>query len=260
MSWRERYKVHPAADEFPWISDEELQKLVEDIKAHGLRHPIVTKIINGEQVIIDGRHRLEACERAAFKLNGTHFVTLGENDDPVSYIITANIHRRHLAGTQAEILVKIAKLELGQNRITDDPVSERPEVNKGGRGKVNPVKARVLALNRALPKSKRVSEPTIKRALAKAEGKKPARPKWARDDAAEVKTNGKRYKRQLERAREAYALLVSKLAMATAVTEIDRFKRRVGELRGTLQAHSLSQGKRGHDLPSEANTRHPARA
>jgi hypothetical protein len=40
-SWRDVYKVHPAADLFPMLPEDELRKLGEDIKANGLRSPIV---------------------------------------------------------------------------------------------------------------------------------------------------------------------------------------------------------------------------
>jgi hypothetical protein len=33
--WRDTYKVHPAADVFPMMSDEKLAQLGEDIKAMG---------------------------------------------------------------------------------------------------------------------------------------------------------------------------------------------------------------------------------
>jgi ParB-like chromosome segregation protein Spo0J len=58
--WRDKYKVHPAADVFPMMSDEKLAKLGQDIKANGLRQPIV--ILHG--MLVDGRNRLEAMERA----------------------------------------------------------------------------------------------------------------------------------------------------------------------------------------------------
>ena len=34
-AWREAYQVHPAADVFPMMSDEELAQLGQDIKATG---------------------------------------------------------------------------------------------------------------------------------------------------------------------------------------------------------------------------------
>jgi hypothetical protein len=39
MTWRDQYKVHPAADVFPMMSDQELAELGEDIGANGLHNP-----------------------------------------------------------------------------------------------------------------------------------------------------------------------------------------------------------------------------
>ena len=40
-NWRDRIKVHPAADMFPMMSDDELDELAADIAKNGLRQPIV---------------------------------------------------------------------------------------------------------------------------------------------------------------------------------------------------------------------------
>ena len=73
--WRDLYKVHPAADVFPMMSDEELAELGEDIKKRGLQQPICLFVPPGTTInpsapvidgciLIDGRNRLEAMERA----------------------------------------------------------------------------------------------------------------------------------------------------------------------------------------------------
>ena len=36
-SWRDIYQVHPCADVFPMMSDEEIDELAKDISANGLR-------------------------------------------------------------------------------------------------------------------------------------------------------------------------------------------------------------------------------
>src|SRR5215510_600722 len=63
-SWREVYKVHPAADLFPMLPEYELRKLGEDIRARGLEHPIVLWAENrdSEVFVLDGRNRLDAME------------------------------------------------------------------------------------------------------------------------------------------------------------------------------------------------------
>src|SRR4051812_12476897 len=75
QSWRDTVRVHPAADLFPMMSEDELRELGEDIKAHGLTTPIV---IWGERddenpraFLLDGRNRLDAMEAVgiSFVLN-----------------------------------------------------------------------------------------------------------------------------------------------------------------------------------------------
>src|SRR3954465_13133958 len=50
--------VHPLAEMFPMLAEADLKGLAEDIKQHGLMHPI---IIDDDGVLIDGRNRLGAC-------------------------------------------------------------------------------------------------------------------------------------------------------------------------------------------------------
>src|SRR6516165_1484629 len=101
MGWRDKYKVHPAADVFPMLPDEELDALAEDIKAHGIRVPIgfFTKFDGNGKVIenwlIDGRNRLAAAERAGIDPSDIPEAQV-HCSDPVSWIISLNIRRRHL--------------------------------------------------------------------------------------------------------------------------------------------------------------------
>src|SRR5262245_22767450 len=111
--WREKYKVHPAADAFPMMSDEDLAKLGEDIKANGLRNGITFLAVCSDEVdiLLDGRNRLEAMERVGVGLN--HYDRRTWAGDPVAYIIGQNIHRRHLTSSQlADILVRLAAIEV----------------------------------------------------------------------------------------------------------------------------------------------------
>jgi hypothetical protein len=94
--WREKYKVHPAADVFPMMSDEELQKLGEDIKANGLISSITLQCCE-DDVLLDGRNRMEAMERCGIAL--PEFFEIAEGD-PVAYVMSKNIHRRHLTKQQ----------------------------------------------------------------------------------------------------------------------------------------------------------------
>jgi len=92
-------EIHPAADIFPMLPKDELQELADDIKKNGLVHPIVIK----DSVLIDGRNRREACRIAGVQpetqeLNGA---------DPVAYILSSNINRRHMTKGQRAMAVGI---------------------------------------------------------------------------------------------------------------------------------------------------------
>jgi hypothetical protein len=97
-------QVHPAAAVFPMLSDDELADLAEDIKANGLLHPIT---LDAHGVLVDGRNRLAACNLAGVEPT---FVTY-KGDDPVGFILSENIHRRHISkGQQAMAVVMATEL------------------------------------------------------------------------------------------------------------------------------------------------------
>jgi hypothetical protein len=157
--WRSTYKVHPAADVFPMMSDEELAELGEDIKKRGLTSSIV---ISPDGLLLDGRNRLEAMERAGVAVQQWHTRTFGSGDQ-VAFIISSNIRRRHLTKQEQADLI-VAALKAGQKPPQLEAVS------KGGRGKVNPLKQAAIGL----AKESKISKATVERALAKSDGKTPA--------------------------------------------------------------------------------------
>lgn len=90
-------EIHPAANIFPMMADDEREALIADIKANGLLHPIIVH----DGVLIDGRNRRDAClalgiEPRFEELNGT---------DPVAYILATNVNRRHLSKGQRAMAV-----------------------------------------------------------------------------------------------------------------------------------------------------------
>jgi ParB-like chromosome segregation protein Spo0J len=88
-------KVHPIANIFPMMSDEEFAGLKKDIAEHGIREDVVF----WKEELIDGRNRLAACIELGIEWNG-HAAELDDDIDPVAYVISHNLHRRHLDVSQ----------------------------------------------------------------------------------------------------------------------------------------------------------------
>ena len=93
--------VHPFAARFPMLDDDDLADLAADIAANGQREPIT---LNLDGVLIDGRNRLEACRRAGVE------PTWETRDiaDPVAFILSLNVRRRHLTKRQIAMAVAMA--------------------------------------------------------------------------------------------------------------------------------------------------------
>ena len=105
------YEVHPVADIFPMVEGESLQSMVEDIRANGLLEPI---ILQGN-VILDGRNRLKACELAGVT---PRYREVDSSISPEQYILSHNLHRRHLTVQQRAIVAaKLANLAHGTNQF-----------------------------------------------------------------------------------------------------------------------------------------------
>lgn len=110
-------QVHPLADIFPMMTEDELQELADDIKKHGLLHNIV---LDADGVLLDGRNRLRACEIAGVEPTFDTYEPL--NGGTVeALIVSANLNRRNL--TKGQQAVAYAMIY--------------PDASKGGRGKKN---------------------------------------------------------------------------------------------------------------------------
>lgn len=95
-------EVHPVADLFPMLADDELGDLAEDIAARGLLQPIV---LDPEGRLLDGRNRLAACQKAGIEAT---FITF-DGEDPAGYALTVNITRRHLTTGARAVLAEQAR-------------------------------------------------------------------------------------------------------------------------------------------------------
>lgn len=123
--------VHPAADLFPMLDEESLTALENNIKANGQHAPIL--LWNG--VIVDGRNRYAACARARIKPKIKE-ASFADDAECVRYIISTNIHRRHLTESQrAAIAAELANLNPGNQSgklagLTQAEAAEQMQVSE----------------------------------------------------------------------------------------------------------------------------------
>jgi hypothetical protein len=189
------------------MSNEEIDELAKDIKANGLRNEIIFlyghHMEKGDpDILIDGRNRLEAMERAGVSLQPWQRKNLILKSEAQiwAYVLGQNLHRRHLTKQErADAIVAAAReatkkkpgqagpvlktLEESPSSVSAPPApkadsrpadSARPVGTfRGGRGKRSPIKEAALGINQSLPTAQQVSERTIKRSIAKSEGRLP---------------------------------------------------------------------------------------
>lgn len=93
-------KFHPLSECLPILPGHELNQLTDDIRKNGLLKPITLF----EKMILDGRNRYLACKKAKVKTRFEDYA----GDDPVGFVVSNNIARRHLpANKRAEYAITI---------------------------------------------------------------------------------------------------------------------------------------------------------
>jgi hypothetical protein len=119
--WRSKFRVHPAAEKLPRMSEAELQVLSKDISENGLATPIDFREItlHGKRVreILDGRHRLDALELLGRDPPEKAFRKLKLDDaGAVLHIMSMNVHRRHLSPEQKrQVMTELLKADPAQS-------------------------------------------------------------------------------------------------------------------------------------------------
>lgn len=92
-------KIHPDAEVFPLMSDDEFQRLADSIEKDGLLEPITLL----DDQILDGRHRDRACEERGIESSYVEWdPSCGIT--PLEWVIARNLHRRQLSIAQRAAL------------------------------------------------------------------------------------------------------------------------------------------------------------
>ena len=102
-------EFYPLANLFPLIEGTDFDALVDDISRNGLHEPITLY----QDKILDGRNRYRSCLAALVEPEFEEY----EGNDPIGYVISKNLTRRHLNDAQrAMVAAKLATLKHGGDR------------------------------------------------------------------------------------------------------------------------------------------------
>ena len=86
------YEFHEIANIFPLMQGADFEALCGDIEKNGLRELIVIH----DGMILDGRNRFRACQKTGVEPEFSEY----EGGSPIGYVLSLNLHRRHLKSDQ----------------------------------------------------------------------------------------------------------------------------------------------------------------
>jgi hypothetical protein len=158
--------------------------------------------LDDKPVLIDGRNRREACRRAGVSPD---YVLL-DGQDPVAYIVSANINRRHLTVGQRAMLIAILHPEGGRGKtpiqleFSGERLRQARFVLRYAPDLLDPVRSGALSLNNAYEEA-RLRKGRTETYEARFNALKEAAP-----DLADMVTDGQL---NLEEAQAAYDQRVS---------------------------------------------------
>jgi hypothetical protein len=93
-----RLPIHPYAELFPAMFPAEFERLCGDILLNGLQEEIVIH----EGQVLEGRHRYLAC--LAKQVAPRFRPYAGECGSPLAFVVSKNLHRRHLTESQRALV------------------------------------------------------------------------------------------------------------------------------------------------------------
>ena len=147
------YQFHELCVLFPPCSDEELESLRDSIEKNGVIEPVT--MFEGK--ILDGRNRFTACLMIGIDPPTVEYT----GDDPVAFVLSKNLHRRHLDASQrAMVAARLASIPHGGDRKTDQSANLRFEKSQEEASKIMNVSRRSTQAAKKILKE--ADEKTIK--------------------------------------------------------------------------------------------------
>jgi len=132
-------EYHEAANIFPLMEGVEFKLLCNDIATNGLMDVIA--VYDGK--ILDGRNRYRACTEVGIV---PHFEYIDGDTDPLQYVISKNLQRRHLNESQrAMIAARLANKKAGDNQYGHANLHDHQPIGKNEAARMLNVSPRSVA-------------------------------------------------------------------------------------------------------------------
>jgi N6-adenosine-specific RNA methylase IME4 len=148
-------KSHPLADIFPMMEGDDFARFASDVLEHGQREPII--LLDG--MILDGRNRFKACQEGNLE---PLFKTF-EGDDPLSFVLSLNLKRRHLDDSQrAMVADNLANMVVGGKQANSANLQNCTPVSRSEAARLLNVSERSVASAAAV---RAYAEPELIRAV-----------------------------------------------------------------------------------------------
>jgi len=152
-----KLEPHEFSKLFPPITEEDFVKLVADIKANGLHQHIVRY----QGKILDGNNRYRACSIAGREPTFADFT--GIDADAKAYVISANIHRRHLSPEQRRAIIETllkadpskSNRQIAETAKVDHKTAGAVRADLEQRGEIPHVETRTDSAGRTQPAKKK---------------------------------------------------------------------------------------------------------
>jgi hypothetical protein len=250
-------ELHPLCTIFPRLTGPEFDALSADIAEHGLRQPIVLH----DGMILDGGNRYRAClttgTQPCFEIFG--------GASAVAYVLSANLHRRHMTvGQQAAIVASaqdwanaqtvgkprhVAVLATVADRAAQSGASERTQQRADTVAKQSPELALQVAhgektLPQAIKELRKTSQEGAQELLkdrpattvaTAVEKTQPAATVEA-EGVDEVRGEGSDLAEQLEKARDVAADLAEEVETLRAAGSVEGAEAEIARLKAMLRA------------------------
>lgn len=241
-------EVHPLADLFPILSDEDMEALAESIRSTGLQQPLV---LDQEGRLLDGRNRLAACKLAKVE----PLFTVYEGDDPDTYALTVNLARRHMSKGQQAMIAATASFKMKgpaqalaeASGVPASGISKGRTVLEHAPDLVEQVVAGALPLHEAYKAARERTEATRKasKVIADLEAAAPDLAELVRDERMTVAEGWaawkEREREEAERRKVARSLLDQITELAAPVERDDEFVSTWAQRLGDVTAHDLDR-------------------